>query len=254
MSPVSRRTLITTGLTAAAGFSGLGAAARLARRYGLIQPDAGTLYGAGGTLTYAAHRLLTRHSLAREFSRDQIAKDPFANVVDRLGGDFERLQRAGFADWRVVVDGMVSNPASFSLAELRGFPMRSQITMIACEEGWSYVAEWTGVALSHVLDIAGVQPPARYVVYRSIQPDWWDSIDMADATHPQTILTVGMNGGELPVPFGGPARLRVPRQLGYKNIKYVTRLTLTDDLKQFGAGLGSGIGGAEDGYAWYAGI
>ena len=132
--------------------------------------------------------------------------------------------------------------------------MRSQITMIACEEGWSYVAEWTGVPLSHVLDIAGVQPPARYVVYRSIQPPWWDSIDMADATHPQTILTVGMNGGELPVPFGGPARLRVPRQLGYKSIKYVTRLTLTDDLKQFGGGLGSGIGGTEDGYAWYAGI
>jgi DMSO/TMAO reductase YedYZ molybdopterin-dependent catalytic subunit len=254
MSPVSRRTLLTAGLTAAAGLSGLGVAARLADRYGLIPPDAGTLYGAGGTLTYAAHRLLTRRSLAREFDRSQISKDPFANVVDRLGGDFERLQQAGFADWRVVVDGMVSNPASFSLAELRSLPMRSQITMIACEEGWSYVAEWTGAPLSQVLDIAGVLPSARYVVYRSIQPAWWDSIDMSDATHPQTILTLGMNGSDLPVSFGGPLRLRVPRQLGYKSIKYVTHLTVTDDLKRFGKGLGSGIGGTEDGYAWYAGI
>jgi DMSO/TMAO reductase YedYZ molybdopterin-dependent catalytic subunit len=254
MSPMSRRTLITAGLTAAAGFSGLGAAARLAGRYGLIPPDGGVVYGAGETLTYAAHRLLTRRTLAREFDRSQISKDPFANVVDPLGGDFERLQRAGFADWRVAVDGMVTNPVSLSIAELRSLPMRNQTTMIACEEGWSYVAEWTGVPLSHVLDIAGVLPAARYVVYRSIQPDWWDSVDMADATHPQTILTLGMNGAELPVPFGGPVRLRVPRQLGYKSIKYVTHLTMTDDLNPFGKGLGSGIGGTESGYAWYAGI
>ena len=100
----------------------------------------------------------------------------------------------------------------------------------------------------------GVDTRTRYVVYRSIQPDWWDSIDMADALHPQTLVTLSMNGGELPVPFGGPVRLRVPRQLGYKNIKYITRLTLTDNLRQFGKGLGSGIGGTESGYAWYAGI
>jgi DMSO/TMAO reductase YedYZ molybdopterin-dependent catalytic subunit len=98
----------------------------------------------------------------------------------------------------------------------------------------------------------GALPQARYVVYRSIQPDWWESIDMADALHPQTLLTLGMNGGELPIPFGEPLRLRVPRQLGYKNVKYITSLTITDNLKGLGKGLGSAA--PEGGYAWYAGI
>ena len=108
------------------------------------------------------------------------------------------------------------------------------------------------VPLSHILDVVGILPHARYVVYFSIEPDWWDSVDMADALHPQTLVTYGMNGSDLPVGHGGPLRLRVPRQLGYKNVKYITRLTVTDDLKQFGAGLGSAS--PEGGYAWYAGI
>ena len=252
MSKLSRRKLITTGLAATAGASGLAIAAKLAERYGLIPPDSGGLYGAGETLTYAAQRLLTRHSLAREFSRSQISKDPFANEVAPLGEGFQSLQQGAFADWRLAVDGMVARPASFSLAELKTFPSRTQITLIACEEGWSYIAEWSGVPLSHILGLVGALPQVRYVVYRSIQPDWWESIDMADALHPQTLVTLEMNGGELPVPFGGPLRLRVPRQLGYKNVKYVTRLTLTDSLKRFGKGLGSAA--PEGGYAWYAGI
>jgi len=254
MSRMTRRTLITTGLVAGAGLTARGIV-KLAGAYGLVPPDAGVLYGAGETLTYAAQRLMTRHSLAREFDRRQISEKPFANVVDPpVGDDFRRLEHAGFADWTLSVDGLVARPVRFALAELKTFPMRSQITSIACEEGWSYIAEWTGVPLAHVLDRAGVLPHAKYVVYRSIQPDWWDSIDMADALHPQTILALGMNGGGLPVPFGGPLRLRVPRQLGYKSVKYLTRVTLTDNLKGFGKGLGSGIGGTESGYAWYAGI
>ena len=106
--------------------------------------------------------------------------------------------------------------------------------------------------LSHVLELVGIQPQARYVVYFSIDPQWWDSVDMADALHPQTFLAYGMNGGELPVGNGGPLRLRVPRQLGYKNVKFITRLTVTDSLKRFGQGLGSAS--PEAGYAWYAGI
>ncbi len=252
MSKISRRKLITTGLAATAGASGLAVAAKLAQRYGLVPPDSGVLYGAGETLTYAAQRLLTRHSMAREFSRSQISEKPFANEVAPLGDEFKRLQQGGFADWRLSVDGMVAQPRSFSLAELRSFPSSSQITFIACEEGWSYIAEWSGAPLSHVLGLVGTLPQARYVVYRSFQPDWWESIDMADALHPQTILTLGMNGGELPIGFGGPLRMRVPRQLGYKNVKYLTRLTLTDSLKHFGKGLGSSS--PEGGYAWYAGI
>ena len=252
MSKISRRKLITTGLAATAGASGLAVAAKLAQRYGLIPPDSGGLYGAGETLTYAAQRLLTRHSLAREFSPSQISKDPFANEIDKLGDQFERLQQGGFADWRLEVDGMAARPASFSLAQLKTFPCRTHITMIQCEEGWSYIAEWSGVPLSHILGLVGALPQVRYVVYRSFQHGWWDSIDIADALHPQTLVATGMNGGDLPVRFGGPLRMRVPRQLGYKNVKYLAHLTLTDSLKHFGKGLGSAS--PEAGYAWYAGI
>jgi len=252
MNKLTRRRMITASLAAAAGASALGVAAKLAKRYGLIPPDSGGIFGPGETLTYAAQRLLTRHSVAREFSRSQISRDPFANEVDPLGEEFQRLQQAGFADWRLVVDGMVAQPASFSLAELQSFPHRSHITMIQCEEGWSYIAEWTGVPLSYVLQLVGALPQARYVVYRSFQPDWWESIDMADALHPQTLLALRMNGDELPVRFGGPLRMRVSRQLGYKNVKYITRLTLTDNLKRLGKGLGSAA--PEAGYAWYAGL
>ena len=252
MSKLSRRTLITAGMAGAAGASGLAVAASLARRYGLIPPDGGGLYGPGETLTYAAQRLLTRHSLAREFTPGQVSREPFANEVSPLGDAFKRLQEGGFAGWRLAVDGMVARPASFSLSELTSFPWRSQITHLACEEGWSYIAEWRGVPLSHILDVVGTLPQARYVVYRSFQKGWWDSIDMADAMHPQTLVAHGMNGGELPVAFGGPLRLRVPRQLGYKSVKYVTRLTVSNSLKGFGKGLGSAS--PEAGYAWYAGI
>lgn len=249
---ISRRRLITTGLAAATGASGVAVAATLARRHGLIPPDGRGLYGPGETLTYAAQRLLNRHAMAREFSRSQISEKPFANEVDPLGAEFARLQAGRFADWRLIVDGLAARPTSFSVAEIKSFPASSHVTMIGCEEGWTYVAEWTGVPLSYILDRVGTLPQVRYVVYRSFQPDWWESIDMADALHPQTLVAHGMNGGELSVPFGGPLRLRVPRQLGYKSVKYITHLTLTDNLKPFGKGRG---GAASDGgYAWYAGI
>ena len=252
MNRLSRRKLIAAGLGTAAGASGLAVAAKLAQRYGLIPPDGGGLYGPGETLTYAAQRLLTRHSLAREFTPQQISNPPFPNEVGPLGDAFQRLREASFHNWRLTVDGMAARPTSFSLDELKSFPWRRQITHLACEEGWSYIAEWRGVPLSHILDVVGTLPQARYVVYRSIQPGWWESIDMADALHPQTLVTHGMNGGGLPVAFGGPLRLRVPRQLGYKSVKYITRLTITDSLKRFGKGLGSAS--PEGGYAWYAGI
>ncbi len=252
MPNISRRKLIATGLGAAAGASGLAVAASLANRYGLIPPDHRGIYGAGEALTYGSQRLLTTHSLAREFSRSQISHAPFANETGPRGKAYEHLQAGGFAGWRLAVDGMVARPASFSLAELKSYPSRSQITHLACEEGWSFIAEWTGVPLAHVLNLAGILPQARYVVYKSIQRDWWDSVDMADALHPQTLVTYGMNGGDLPVGHGGPLRLRVPRQLGYKSVKYITSLTVTDSLKGFGTGLGSSA--PDSGYAWYAGI
>ncbi len=252
MTDLSRRKLIIGGLAATASVSGLAVAARLAQKYGLVPPDHGGVYGLGETLTYASQRLLTRHSLAREFSRSQISKRPLPNEMAPPSVAFKRLQAGGFADWRLTIDGMVDRPGSFSLAQLKSYPSRSQITMVQCEEGWSYIAEWIGVPLFHVMDAVGVQPQARYVVYFSIEPDWWESIDMADALHPQTFLTYGMNGDELPVGNGGPLRLRVPRQLGYKSVKFITHMTVTDSLKKFGKGLGSAS--PEAGYAWYAGI
>jgi DMSO/TMAO reductase YedYZ molybdopterin-dependent catalytic subunit len=252
MSKISRRKLITSGLATAAGVSGLAAAAGLARRYGLVPPDGGGIYGPGETLTYAAQRLLTTHSLAREFPRSMISKAPFANEIGPLNDAFKRLQAGGFRDWRLSLDGMVARPASLSLSDLRRFPVRSQITEVVCEEGWSYIAEWIGTPLIEVLNASGLLPQARYLVYFSIDRDWWESIDLADALHPQTLLTWAMNDADLPVPFGGPLRLRVPRQLGYKSVKFITRVTATDSLKRFGKGLGSAA--PEGGYAWYAGI
>jgi DMSO/TMAO reductase YedYZ molybdopterin-dependent catalytic subunit len=252
MSNLSRRKLIKAGLAATAGVSGLGVAAHLAQKYGLVPPDHGGVWGLGETLTYASQRLLARHSLAREFPKSKISNPPLANEMPPLNDAFKRLQAGGFADWRLTIDGMVAKPASFSLAQLKSYPSRSQITILACEEGWSYIAEWIGVPLSHVLGLVEVHPQARYVVYFSIDTDWWDSIDMADALHPQTYLAYGMNGDELPVGNGGPLRLRLPRQLGYKSVKFITHLTVTDNLKKFGKGLGSVE--PEAGYAWYAGI
>jgi DMSO/TMAO reductase YedYZ molybdopterin-dependent catalytic subunit len=249
---VTRRKLITTGLATVAGASGLAVAARLAGRYGLIPPDHGGIFGVGETLTYAAQRLLmSHHSLAREFNRSEISKVAPVNGKPPENDIYPRLLAGGFADWRLTVDGLVARPSSFSLAELKRLPSRSQITHQACEEGWSFIAEWTGVPLSYILNSVGVQPQAKYVVFFPLDP-WWESIDMVDAWHPQTLLAYGMNGQELPTPHGAPLRLRVPRQLGYKSTKYLSRITVVDSVKNIGKGLGGT--NPEDGYSWYAGI
>jgi len=252
MSDSSRRKLITGGLAAVAGVTGLGVAARLAKKYGFVPPDASGIYGPGEALNYATQRVLARHSKAREFSKSQISKPPFANEIAPPSDEFKRLQAGGFVDWRLMVDGLVDHPGTFSVAELKKYPASGHITELACEEGWSYIAEWNGVPLSHVLDVAGVQPQAKYVVYISMEPDSWDSVDMDEARHPQTLIAYGMNDKELTVAHGGPLRMRVPRQLGYKNMKFINRLTVTDDIKKVGKGLGSVA--SEFGYKWFAGI
>ena len=239
MSGISRRNWIVGGFAAAAGGA---VAVKMAARYGLLPPDASGIYGPGTALTYAANRILVGNSPAREFSRSQISK-PFVNGDPPKEATFQKLQSNGFLDWRLQVDGMVSRPATYSLADLKALPARSQITHLACEEGWSYISEWTGVPLAHVLSNAGLPPQARYVAYQSIQKDWSDFIDIAEALHPQTLIAYGLNGGDLPVGNGGPLRLRVPRQLGYKSVKYITRITVTDRMPKF----------AGD-YSWYAGI
>jgi len=252
MNPISRRKLLATGLAATAGAAGLATAARLAQRYGLIPPDHGGLFGAGETLTYACQRALTLHRPLHEFPRGMISRQPFMNEIGPLPDKFKASQAVNFSDWRLTVDGLVDPPLSLSIADLRALATRNQITEVACEEGWSYIAEWIGTPLSLVLREAGPKPGARFVVYRSIQSDWWDSLDLAEALYPGTLVTWGMNDGDLPVGFGGPLRLRVPRQLGYKSVKFLTHITVTDSMKHFGKGVGSS--GAEFGYSWYGGM
>jgi len=135
----------------------------LAKRYGLIPPDGSGIYGPGETLTYACQRLLTRNTPAREFSRSMISKNPFANAVAPPNDAFKRLAAGEFRDWRLVVDGTVAHPMSLSLADLKSLGLHSQITEVACEEGWSYIAEWIGTPLSVVLREAGVLPQTQYV-------------------------------------------------------------------------------------------
>ena len=252
MAALTRRTLIKSGLVAVAGASGIGAAARLAAEYGLLPPDYATLYGAGETLTYASQRLLApRGSLAREFTRSEISPVAPVNGPAPDNDTYLALAENGFADWRLAIDGLVARPLMLSLDDLKRFSPRRQITMHTCEEGWSFIAEWTGVPLSEVLQTARVNAEARYVVFHPYD-EWWDSLDMNDALHPQTLLAYGMNGRELSLDHGAPLRLRVPRQLGYKSVKFLSRITVTDTLAHIGRGLGSAS--AEAGYAWYAGI
>jgi DMSO/TMAO reductase YedYZ molybdopterin-dependent catalytic subunit len=130
-------------------------------------------------------------------------------------------------------------------------PSRTQITHHNCEQGWSAIAEWKGVPLSRVLERVGTLPQSRYIVFHCTD-GWWDSLDMNDALHPQTLLTYGMNGRELPVPHGGPVRLRVERQLGYKSLKYVKSIEAVASLEGFGDGTGAMV--TAYGYSWYAGI
>ena len=249
---VSRRAMIRTGLAAAAGASGLVAAAELANGYGLIPPDHGGLFGIGETLTYGSQRvLMATRSMAREFSRSEISPVAPINGNPPETDDYQQLLAREFSAWRLVVDGLVAKPASFSLVDLRALPSRTQITHQACEEGWSFIAEWGGAPLSTVLDLVRVRPEARWVVFYPFD-EYWDSIDIVEARHPQTLLAYSMNGGDLTTGHGAPLRLRVPRQLGYKSIKYLSRITLVDSLD--GVENGKGSFSPEIGYSWYAGI
>jgi DMSO/TMAO reductase YedYZ molybdopterin-dependent catalytic subunit len=252
MTSPSRRRFLRSGLAAAAGLSGLAIAERIARRYGLVPPDAGGWFGPSETLTYASQRLLLAHQpLAREFSRADITRTVPVNGDVPFDDTYQALLAGGFDEWRLDVDGLVARPTSISLAELMRLPAHSHITMQACEEGWSFIAEWTGVRLSDLLARVGASPQARYVVFFPFD-DIWDSLDMADALHPQTLLAYSMNGSPLAPSHGAPLRVRVTRQLGYKSVKYLSRITVTDSLANIRDGRGSVSPSL--GYSWYAGI
>jgi DMSO/TMAO reductase YedYZ molybdopterin-dependent catalytic subunit len=205
---------------------------------------------------------LSPTSLAREFSEADISQHFRANgSTDPAESDYRALADNGFADWRLKIGGLVEAPAEFSLADLRAMPSRTQITRHDCVEGWSCIGKWTGVPLASVLDRVRLKPQAHYIVFTCYDKlektlddtgRYYESIDLEDAHHPQTILAYGMNGAPLMVPHGAPLRLRVERQLGYKMAKYLMRIDAVAELSEFGRGKG---GFWEDrGYDWYAGI
>jgi len=216
----------------------------------------------GEGLTRRTQRLLIpRDALAPTYSRAEISPDFKANgSVDPAAADYKALGNNDFADYRLVIDGLVERPLSLSLAELRTRPSQSQITKHDCVEGWTSIGEWTGVRLETLLDEAGLKPGARYIVFHCFDAltqtedgeRYYESIDLIDARHPQTILAWAMNGETLPVPHGAPLRLRVERQLGYKQAKYIKRIEAVESFAHIGGGKG---GYWEDrGYEWYAGI
>ena len=250
---ISRRALLRSAGLGAGGLL-LSGCDRLHRSAGFR----GLLRSAEG-LTMRAQRLITdRSALAREFDESDMSP------VFRMNGNtmpdspaYRALMANNFADWRLEVGGLVQRPLSLSLAQLRALPARTQITRHDCVEGWSAIGKWHGVPLKILLDAAGLRPDARYIMFhcadRLGDTNYYESIDLIDAFHPQTILAWGMNGQMLPVGHGAPLRLRVERQLGYKHAKFIMRIEAVHSF----AGLYGGKGGTwEDraDYEWYAGI
>ena len=213
--------------------------------------------GSGEWLSYRVHRLIGSEALAREYDPSEMSPVFRTNGNSNARApEYQRHLEQGFSDWRLVVDGLVEAPAALSLAELRAMPARSQITRHDCVEGWSAIGKWTGTPLAHVLTAVRLRPEARFIVFHCADDfrgtGYYESIDLVDAFHPQTILAWGMNDADLPVGHGAPVRLRVERQLGYKHAKYLMHIEIADSLHRFGKGKG---GFWEDrGYEWYAGI
>lgn len=214
-------------------------------------------------LTKIAQRtILSDRSLAREFTEADLSPVFRSNGTSMPDSEaYAAMVETGFVDWRLRIDGLVNRPLALSLADLTRLPSRTQITRHDCVEGWSAIGQWTGVPLGLLLRTAGLMPNARYAVLHCADDyerssdgsgRYYESIDLIDAFHPQTILAYRLNGRDLPVANGAPLRLRVERQLGYKQAKYLMRIEMVESFAMIGAGRG---GFWEDrGYAWYAGI
>ncbi|MES2338838.1 MAG: molybdopterin-dependent oxidoreductase [Pseudomonadota bacterium] len=215
----------------------------------------------GDTLHRVLQRGVTaRTALAREFAPENLSPVFRANGTRNPNRpDYNAAVAENFANWRIAIDGLVARPLSLSMADIRSMPARTQITRHDCVEGWSAIGKWTGPRLKPLLELAGLRDAARFLVfhcadhYNNGPSAYYESIDLIDAFHPQTILAWRLNDRMLDVPHGAPVRLRVERQLGYKHAKYVRRIEAAASLD----GIGQGKGGFwEDvaGYDWYAGI
>ena len=211
------------------------------------------LMGVADVLTMASQRfLLSDQALVQEHDINEITKNfPVWNQSNPEDEEYQRLRRGSFAEWRLPVVGLVNQPISLSLEDLKRFPKRTQITSHICEQGWSAIAQWTGAPLLKILEAAGgVKPEARYVVIDAYG-GWYEGYDMFDVVHPQTILAYGMNGKDLPQGNGAPVRLRVERHCGYKQLKFIKSIQVVSSMDGFGRGTG-GLNSDFD-FHWYAG-
>lgn len=205
------------------------------------------------------HAVTARRSMAQEFTEADLSPVFRSNgTASPDNPEYQTLAQNGFADWRLHVDGLVNRPMQFTLGDLRAMRSRTQITRHDCVEGWSAIGKWTGVPLREVLDLVVPRRTARYVMFYCADPmddsgtKYYESVDMEDALHPQTILAYALNGKLLPIANGAPLRLRVERQLGYKMAKYLMRIELVESFAHIHGGKGGYW--EDDGYEWFAGI
>jgi DMSO/TMAO reductase YedYZ molybdopterin-dependent catalytic subunit len=250
-----RRGMLRAGLAVAAG-GALAGCDRLSRNETAVE-----VLRSAEALSNSVHRVLGRRAMAQEFSRADIAPKFRANGTTMPPGEsYAAMVANGFANWRLAVDGLVNKPLELSMAQLQAMPSRTQITRHDCVEGWSAIGQWKGVRLSHLLDAAQLKPEAKFVVFHCLdQMDeddedtmYYESVDLDDAFHEQTILAYELNGRPVPVENGAPLRARIERQLGYKQPKYLHRIELVSSFKDIAGGRG---GYWEDqGYNWYGGI
>ena len=226
-------------------------------KIGDSQAFAGLVDGAEKLHRGAQRTLGGRRPMAREFALADISPEFRGNGNKDIDTDAYRAHvAAGFADWRLAVRGLVERPLSLTLEQLRALPQRTQITRHDCVEGWSAIGQWSGPQLSAILDMAGIQDSTRFIVFRCADDfngnAYYESCDLDDAFHPQTIVAHRLNGEPLPVKNGAPLRLRIERQLGYKHAKYLTAIEAVASLD----GIEGGGGGywEDRGYQWYAGV
>lgn len=250
---VSRRRLLH-GLVAGAGAGLLSGCDALSRK-----PRTVSVLSVAEQLSMRVQRGLTGNRLAAEFPESLVSPvfRPNGSTNPRTP-EYLALRAQGFAGYRLRVDGLVKRPLEFSLDALRALPQRTQVTRHDCVEGWSVIGKWQGVPLGHLLDLAGLRPGARYVVFDCLDDmagdgsRYYESIDLEDAYHPQTIAAHRLNDGPLPIANGAPVRMRIERKLGYKHAKYVHAIRIVDSY----AGIDGGKGGfwEDRKYDWYAGI
>lgn len=190
-------------------------------------------------------RLIFRHtSMDHTRANARAAGDAFPSYF--VSDVVPTLDAAGMAAWRLEVGGMVQKPLSLTLDDLMKLERKTQRVNHYCVEGWTAVAEFTGVPLSSLAKLAQADPKAGFVDFQSFDNNYHESWDVESAMHPQTLVVYAKDGAVLPPAYGAPARVHSPVKLGYKNTKYLTKIVF----------MPAANGGywTDEGYEWYGGV